>query len=162
MGRFSRVPKRYDFLPFGEELGVGSGNPRQGVAGYPPGDVVLRIKFTGKERDAETGLDFFGVRYFSAAQGRWTSPDWSAGPQPVPYANFSDPQTLNLYGYVRNNTLGKADPDGHCPSCIIYIQESMPAIQRPDFDRLDGLRSAVRKLTRDCTCSLVHWHWNVS
>ena len=58
----------------------------------------LACRFTGKERDSETGLDYFGARYFSAAQGRWTSPDWSAVPQPVPYADLSDPQTLNLYG----------------------------------------------------------------
>jgi RHS repeat-associated protein len=32
-------------------------------------------RFTGKERDGESGLDFFGARYFSGAQGRWTSPD---------------------------------------------------------------------------------------
>ena len=68
---------------------------------------------TGKERDVETGLDYFGARYFSGAQGRWTSPDWSAAPEAVPYGNLSDPQTLNLYGYVRNNPLGRADADGH-------------------------------------------------
>ena len=71
-------------------------------------------RFTGKERDAETGLDYFGARYFSAAQGRFTSPDWSEKPQPVPYADLADPQTLNLYSYVRNNPLSRADPDGHC------------------------------------------------
>lgn len=70
--------------------------------------------FTGKERDAETSLDYFGARYFSAAQGRWTTPDWSEKPEPVPYAKFDDPQTLNLYAYVRNNPLSQADPDGHC------------------------------------------------
>ena len=70
--------------------------------------------FTGKERDAETGLDFFGARYFSAAQGRFTTPDWSARPVPIPYADISDPQTLNLYAYVRNNPLSRADADGHC------------------------------------------------
>jgi RHS repeat-associated protein len=32
-------------------------------------------RFTGKERDAETGLDYFGARYLSSAQGRFTSPD---------------------------------------------------------------------------------------
>ncbi len=74
---------------------------------------TLAMEFTGKERDAETGLDYFGARYFSAAQGRWTSPDWSASPQAVPYADLTDPQTLNLYGYVRNNPLGRADADGH-------------------------------------------------
>ena len=71
------------------------------------------LRFTQKERDAKTGLDCFGARYFSAAQGRWTSPDWSATPQPVPYADLIDPQTLNLYSYVRNNPLGYNDPDGH-------------------------------------------------
>lgn len=78
------------------------------------GYVVFSEQFTGKERDAETGLDYFGARYFSGAQGRFTSPDWSATPQPVPYADLTDPQTLNLYSYVRNNPLIKADPDGHC------------------------------------------------
>jgi len=34
-------------------------------------------------------------------------------PQPVPYADLNDPQSLNLYAYVRNNPLSKVDPDGH-------------------------------------------------
>ena len=71
-------------------------------------------EFTGKERDSETGLDYFGARYFSGAQGRFTSPDWSAKPEAVPYADLTDPQTLNLYGYVRNNPLARPDVDGHC------------------------------------------------
>jgi RHS repeat-associated protein len=50
-----------------------------------------------------TGLDYFGARYFSGAQGRFTTPDWSAKPQPVPYADLSNPQSLNLYTYVRNH-----------------------------------------------------------
>ena len=69
--------------------------------------------FTGKERDAETGLDYFGARYFSAAQGRFIGADWSAQPVPVPYADFTNPQTLNLYAYVKNNPLSTADLDGH-------------------------------------------------
>jgi RHS repeat-associated protein len=77
--------------------------------------------FTGKERDAETGLDYFGARYFSAAQGRFTSPDWSENPRPIPYADLTDPQTLNLYGYVRNNPLSKADPDGHLGCGFLWL-----------------------------------------
>jgi hypothetical protein len=46
--------------------------------------------------------------------GRWISADWSATPIPVPYADFGDPQSLNLYGYVGGNPSSKADPDGHC------------------------------------------------
>jgi hypothetical protein len=45
--------------------------------------------------------------------GRWMSPDWSDSPESVPYAVLADPQTLNLYGYVRNNPVGHADADGH-------------------------------------------------
>jgi hypothetical protein len=46
--------------------------------------------------------------------GRFMSPDWSAKEEPVPYAKLDNPQTLNLYAYMRNNPLGGADPDGHC------------------------------------------------
>jgi RHS repeat-associated protein len=70
-------------------------------------------KFTGKERDAESGLDYFGARYYSNGLGRWVSADWSATPVPVPYANFNNPQSLNLYGYVGANPATKADLDGH-------------------------------------------------
>ena len=76
------------------------------------------FKFTGKERDAETGLDYFGARYYGSNMGRWLSADWSATPEAVPYADLTDPQTLNLYGYVRNNPLSHADADGHC--CAPY------------------------------------------
>lgn len=71
-------------------------------------------QFTGKERDAESGLDYFGARYFSAAQGRFTTPDWSEKAEPIPYADLENPQSLNLYTYGRNNPLRWNDPDGHC------------------------------------------------
>jgi RHS repeat-associated protein len=70
-------------------------------------------KFTGKKRDLETGLDYFGARYYSNGLGRWVSADWSATPVPVPYTDFYDPQTLNLYQFVGGNPASKADPDGH-------------------------------------------------
>ncbi|HEX4019860.1 MAG TPA: RHS repeat-associated core domain-containing protein [Acidobacteriaceae bacterium] len=73
--------------------------------------------FTGKERDAESGNDYFGARYYESAMGRWLSPDWSDDPDPVPYADLSDPQTLNLYGYAHNNPLTLRDPDGHHQEC---------------------------------------------
>ena len=71
-------------------------------------------KFTGKERDQESGNDYFGARYYSSSMGRFMSPDWSAKIEPVPYAKLDDPQSLNLYAYVRNNPLTRNDPDGHC------------------------------------------------
>ncbi len=74
-------------------------------------------KFTGKERDAETQLDYFGARYYSNILGRFISADWSAVPIPVPYAEFEDPQSLNQYSYVRNIPTVRADVDGHCDWC---------------------------------------------
>ncbi len=76
-------------------------------------DFRVRPRCSGKERDVETGLDYFGARYYGSPQGRWTIPDWSSMPEPVPYAELVDPQTLNLYAYVRNSPLGSVDQDGH-------------------------------------------------
>src|SRR6202012_5733533 len=73
-------------------------------------------KFTGKERDSESGLDYFGARYYSNGQGRFITPDWSVTPVPVPYADLTDPQSLNQYSYVRNIPTVKVDADGHDPS----------------------------------------------
>jgi RHS repeat-associated protein len=69
--------------------------------------------FSGKERDAESGLDYFGARYYASGLGRFMSADWSAQAEPVPYAKLDDPQTLNLYAYARNNPISLVDPDGH-------------------------------------------------
>jgi RHS repeat-associated protein len=67
------------------------------------------VKFTGKERDGETGLDYFGARYFSGAQGRFTSPD----PENASGFLYSDdPQSWNGFAYGRNNPLKFVDPDG--------------------------------------------------
>ena len=77
----------------------------------------MRYKFTGKERDAESGLDYFGARYYGSSMGRWMSPDWSAVPVGVPYASLNDPQSLNLYAYVGNNPLSHRDSDGHHQEC---------------------------------------------
>src|ERR1700680_985651 len=41
------------------------------------------------------------------------SPDWAAKPTSVPYAEFGDPQSLNLYSYVRNSPIVRVDADGH-------------------------------------------------
>ena len=97
-----------------------SGNVQQRYYYYPYGGMVTspgsdgnRYKFTGKERDSESGLDVFGARYYGSSLGRFMTPDWMAKATAVPYADFGDPQTLNLYGYVRNNPLFRADADGH-------------------------------------------------
>ena len=51
-----------------------------------------RSRSSGKERDAESGNDYFGARYYASNMGRFMSPDWSAKIEPVPYAKLDDPQ----------------------------------------------------------------------
>ncbi|HKS65629.1 MAG TPA: IPT/TIG domain-containing protein [Candidatus Acidoferrales bacterium] len=91
-----------DFYPFGGERVVADNC-----------GVEQDYKFEGKERDAETGDDNFGARYYSNRLGRWLSADWSSVPAPVPYANLTNPQTLNLYAMVSDNPESFADLDGH-------------------------------------------------
>jgi len=83
-----------------------------GISG-PLYDTRTESRYTGKERDTETGLDYFGARYYASNMGRYLSPDWAAKQEPVPYAKLGDPQTLNLYSYVQNNPLSRWDDDGH-------------------------------------------------
>lgn len=105
---------RHDYLPFGEEITAGTAGRNGGL--WDAADLVNQ-KFTAKERDSESGLDYFGARYYGSALGRFTSPDWSAVPVGVPYASLSNPQTLNLYSYVSNNPLRRRDADGHHQEC---------------------------------------------
>ena len=76
-----------------------------------------RYRYTGKERDSESGNDYFGARYYASSMGRFMSPDFTGAddgpPEAVPYSDLSDPQSLNLYAYVMNNPLVRIDPDGH-------------------------------------------------
>ena len=97
--------KRHDYLPFGEELFAGTGG-RTTTQGYS-GDSV-RQKFTQKERDIETGLDYFGARYYASTQGRFTGVD----PISIGIDRLFDPQRFNRYAYTRNNPLAFTDPDG--------------------------------------------------
>jgi RHS repeat-associated protein len=96
------IENESDFYPFGGESVV-----TQNLANQ-------HYKFTGKERDTESGNDYFGARYYSSTVGRFLSPDWSGKVEPVPYAKLDNPQSLNLYAYVMNRPVSDSDPDGHC------------------------------------------------
>ena len=92
----------------------------QNCSSLPFGDAescTAGYLFTGKERDTESGNDYFGDRYYSAGMGRWMSPDWSSNPVSIPFARLDDPQTLNRYSYVGNNPLNRFDWYGHSKDC---------------------------------------------
>ncbi len=108
---------RHDFLPFGVEIPGGTAGRTSGVWG---GTDYLTAKFTGQERDSESGLDFFKTRYYAGGQGRFMRPD-----QPLLDQDPSDPQSWNLYGYGRNNPLKYTDPSGQsvticAPGCTVF------------------------------------------
>jgi RHS repeat-associated protein len=87
------VVKRHDYFAFGEDIMGPEGDPR---------------RFTGKERDAETELHYFGARYYRNVWGRFTSVD----PLMDLEQNVVDPQGWNRYSYVGNRPTRIVDPDG--------------------------------------------------
>jgi RHS repeat-associated protein len=86
------------FLPFGQE--------------WNPQNTVNHYKFTGKERDTESGNDSFGARYYGSAMGRFMSPD----PISISPAHLENPQRWNEYAYGLNNPLINVDLDGRFSS----------------------------------------------
>jgi RHS repeat-associated protein len=101
------VVSRRDFFPFGQEIPASAAfNGRQNVPGYNEQSEFPQ-KFTAKERDQESGLDYFGARYFGSSLGRFNSPD--------PLLNSGRPwlpQSWNRYAYTLNNPLRFTDPTG--------------------------------------------------
>ena len=89
------VVTRHDFMPFGEEV----------APPVPPQDKRL---FTGKERDSETGQDYFEARYYRANLGRFGSPD----PVVANTLRLVSPARWNLYGYAKSSPLSYVDVDG--------------------------------------------------
>jgi RHS repeat-associated protein len=99
------VVSRHDYMPFGEELGSGTG-ARTTAMGFVVNDGV-RQKFTAHERDTETGLDYMKARYYQSLQGRFTSAD-----PLLASGENRRPQSWNRYAYVLNNPLRLLDPTG--------------------------------------------------
>ncbi|HKR60080.1 MAG TPA: RHS repeat-associated core domain-containing protein [Pyrinomonadaceae bacterium] len=140
--------KRHDYLPFGEELFAGAGG-RTTSNGYS-GDTV-RQKFTSYERDNETGLDYAQARYYSSAQGRFTSID-----PLMRSARIGEPQTFNRYSYVLNKPMNSTDPTGLCPKgrkC--YTQKDEKGKDVEYYDLEDGTPVVVTHTTLIVSLSTV-------
>jgi len=99
-----------------------------------PTMVICMRKFTGKERDSESGLDNFGARYDSSQYGRFMSPD----PLGILSGQTGSPQSLNLYSYVQNNPVNAVDPNGL--DCV-YVNANSVDVLRGDCvsDTDDGI-----------------------
>jgi RHS repeat-associated protein len=97
------IQEQTDFYPFG------------GVA-YVSGSDPNHYKFTGKERDSESGLDNFDFRYYGSSLGRFMTPDDDSA------QDAANPQSWNLYSYVMNRPTVATDPDGH--DCIYIDNDS--------------------------------------
>jgi RHS repeat-associated protein len=86
---------------------------------------------TSKERDIETGLDYFEARYYSNTQGRFTSVDPENDG-----ANARDPQSWNGYAYARNSPLVYSDPDGRTYTVCDPNGKNCVEYKDSEFDKL--------------------------
>jgi RHS repeat-associated protein len=110
-GGTSGCATSYLSLPYGDGLTSGT------VPGYNLCNLdATEHHFTGKERDTESGNDYFGARYYASSMGRFMSPD----PTFLNIRKVFNPQRWNLYSYSLNDPLGHFDPDGEEAIAVTY------------------------------------------
>ncbi len=90
--------QRLTYTPFGDDLNI-----------EEPASVLPTNRYSGQPFDKDTGLYYYGARYYDAELGRFISPDTIVTSDP------SDSQAFNPYSYALNNPLKFNDPDGHAP-----------------------------------------------
>jgi RHS repeat-associated protein len=131
----------YDYLPFGESTSTGS----------------TSHKFTGQERDTESGLDYMTTRFHSSMQGRFTSADPlqpdSSHPN-ILLQFLTNPQNWNKYAYSRNNPVNNSDRSGTY-SKGDHQQLQVNAMLARGYSRKAALISARANTRQDTTLSWV-------
>lgn len=139
------VVSRRDFFPFGEEIPANSsyGNRQLVVDGQASttynASTAFTQKFTAKERDEESELDYFLARYYASTLGRFNSVDpGNAGAVP------SIPHSWNAYGYANGQPLVLVDPDGRAPAQQEATEQPQPGVT----DRARAFTRAVRVKSR--------------
>lgn len=110
-----QVISRRDFMPFGEELYAGVGGRTTTLKYSAIGQDNIRQRFTGYQKDTETGLDFAEARYYYNQHGRFTAVD-----PLLASGKSANPQTFNRYVYVINNPLLRIDANGLQPSELSF------------------------------------------
>lgn len=123
---FGQPEEQCQSLPFGEGLNCNTAYRAPASA-----DDATMLHFTGKERDTESGLDYFGARYYVSNMGRFSSPDpgWFFA------SRLEYPQTWNQYSYVLNNPLNAVDPDGY--DCV-YLNNAGNGVESVDQQSSSG------------------------
>lgn len=133
-GELGTVVETTEFYPFGVERHNESS-----------GDFQAAYRYTGQEKDAETGLMYYGARYYDAEVGRFVSPDplyteiASMGAEKRS-ALLGNPQKLSLYSYVLNNPLRYNDPSGlqETPAKGFDPLDATPALVAPMPPQIGG------------------------
>jgi len=115
-GANRNILARHDYLPFGEDLYFDGSRPSVRTSAQMYVGDNVRQKFTSKERDNESGLDYSGKRYYGSTLGRWSSPD----PQGIAMRHLLNPQKLNKYSYILNNPSSFIDLDGMEEVTLVY------------------------------------------
>jgi RHS repeat-associated protein len=121
---------------------------------YCTTQVAQHYKFTGKERDSESGLDNFGARYDASNLGRFMTPDSPS------YSNHKNPQSWNLYAYALNNPVTFRDADGHKIDCANNTSQC-----QADAAAATGNAQAAARVTTQTTTtqhSFLGIHWTTS
>jgi RHS repeat-associated protein len=95
----ARVHEHVEYFPYGSVWR----DPRSDADGSPVRGQ--RFLFTSKEADEETGLHYFGLRYYDPGRALWTTRDNRLD-------GLFDPRALNLYAYTGHNPIRYSDPDG--------------------------------------------------
>ncbi|MDQ2842804.1 MAG: RHS repeat-associated core domain-containing protein [Acidobacteriota bacterium] len=110
-------------------------------------DEGRRSRGTGKQRDQETGLDYFGARYYGSNMGRFMSPD----PMLIMQQKLMDPQQWNMYAYARDNPLRYIDQNGKWPTEIHnqIIDRAFPGLSN---HQRSILKSASAGMDHCITC----------
>jgi len=153
------VENWYASLPYGDDL-TAIANPNCTAAVYCYTEDATEHHYTGKERDTESGNDYFGARYYASPMGRFMSPD-----PMMASGHLLNPQSWNRYSYSLNNPLKFVDPDGkeailfyRAPNgqsgdyghVFIYVRnESTGRAGVFDFYPETGGRSAIHRTVSD-------------
>jgi len=142
------VVERADYLPYG--------NDRLRIDNSP--GESDNHKFTGKEKDDETGLMFYGARYYDPATGRFVSYDpmlLDEGSKPLA-SNLQNPQALNPYTYALNNPVKYTDATGEYEEDVhMYLTEFLAS--NAGFNTADSFSIGLYDQLTDSDSNTTPW-----